>query len=103
MPEFDDPDFFRNVTPGQDVNWLSADHHYYTATEAYGTGGTATSLTPDGHNYRVQKWMQIAKPVISSPQTDLILLPHNRDNSVDYTASSTPRLACQRRHVRRGL
>ena len=27
VPEFDDPDFFRNVTPDQDINWLDSDHH----------------------------------------------------------------------------
>ena len=79
LPEFDDPDFFRVVTDS-DINWLDAQHRTYGAT-----GETVN------HNNRVQKWMQIAKPVISSPYTDLILLPHNRDNSIDYnTIASLP-------------
>ena len=88
FPEFDDPDFFRNVTAGQDINWLSTDHHLFTAEETYGVneGGTLTNPAVGSHNYRVQQWMQIAKAVISSPNTDLLLLPHNRDNSINYSA-----------------
>ena len=81
-PEFDDPDFFRIVTDN-DINWLDQNHG------TYGTTGQTVA-----HNTRVANWFQIAKPVISSPNTDLILLPHNRDNSVAYgTVTDFPTLA----------
>lgn len=70
-PELDDPDFFRYVT-GTDVNWLSDDHHNYTAAEAA------------DHNTRVENWVKIAKPVITQPDMDLLLLPHNTDGSIAY-------------------
>ena len=70
-PELDDPDFFRYVKAG-DVNWLDAAHAPYTAA----TAGT--------HNGLVDKWVQIAKPVIPGPDIDLILLPHNTDNTLTY-------------------
>lgn len=73
-PEFDDPDFFRYVTTS-DINWLSVDHHNYTSAEV------------TAHNARVDKWFQIAKPVINVEQADLILLPHNPDNSLQYDQS----------------
>ena len=76
LPEFDDPDFFRTVTDA-DINWLDAQHRTYGAT-----GQTVA------HNARVQRWMQIAKPIISSPNTDLILMPHRSDNSLNYTPYS---------------
>ena len=65
IPELDDPDFFRYVKAG-DVNWLDAVHAAYTAA----TAGT--------HNGLVDKWVQIAKPVVPGPNIDLILLPHTR-------------------------
>ena len=76
------PTFFGVVTDN-DINWLDKNHGTYGAT-----GQTVA------HNTRVQQWFQIAKPVISSPNTDLILLPHNRDNSVAYgTVTDFPTLA----------
>ena len=39
------------------------------------------------HNTRVDNWMKIAKPVIPGPNVDLILLPHNSDNTLNYDAS----------------
>ena len=75
VPELDDPDFFRYVKVG-DVNWLDDAHVPYTA---------ATMQT---HNATVDKWVQIAKPVIPGPNIDLILLPHNADNSLEYDAGS---------------
>jgi len=71
IPELDDPDFFRYVKAG-DVNWLDDAHAAYT---------TATAGT---HNGLVDKWVQIAKPVIPGPNIDLILLPHNTDNTLVY-------------------
>jgi prepilin-type N-terminal cleavage/methylation domain-containing protein len=70
-PELDDPDFFRTVTTS-DINWLDPTHGTYTAQEV------------TDHNARVDKWAQIAKPVIGIPNVDLILLPHNSDNSIAY-------------------
>ena len=71
VPELDDPDFFRYVKVG-DVNWLTDTHSAYT---------TATAMD---HNNLVDKWVQIAKPVIPGPNVDLILLPHNTDNTLAY-------------------
>jgi len=71
VPELDDPDFFRYVKVG-DVNWLTDTHSAYT---------TATATD---HNKLVDKWVQIAKPVIPGPNVDLILLPHNTDNTLAY-------------------
>lgn len=75
IPELDDPDFFRYVKAG-DVNWLDDTHAAYTA---------ATAST---HNARVDKWVQIAKPVIPGPNVDLILLPHNTDNTLVYDTAT---------------
>ncbi len=70
-PEIDDPDFFRTVT-GNDINWLNAAHLPYTAAEVM------------QHNQRVEKWQSIAKPVIPGPNVDLILLPRNADNTINF-------------------
>ncbi len=75
IPELDDPDFFRYVTTG-DINWLNDAHVAYTAQEV------------TDHNVRVDKWAQIAKPVIPGPNVDLILLPHNADNTLNYDAGT---------------
>ncbi len=71
IPDLDDPDFFRYVTTN-DVNWLNDSHTSYTAAEV------------TAHNARVDKWVQIAKTVIPGPNVDLILLPHNADNTLAY-------------------
>jgi len=71
IPELDDPDFFRYVSTN-DVNWLNDSHVNYTAAEV------------TAHNARVDKWVQISKPVIPGPNVDLILLPHNADNTLSY-------------------
>lgn len=71
LPEFDDPDFFRYVTTS-DVNWLSANHHPYTSSEV------------TTHNSRVDNWINIAKPVITGPNVDLILLPHDSSGKLTY-------------------
>ena len=71
LPELDDPDFFRTVTTS-DINWLSATHATYSASEM------------SDHNARVENWKQIAKPVIPGPNVDLIALPHNTDNTLAY-------------------
>ena len=87
VPDMDDPDFFRyvNLNGATDVNWLDDTHASYpTQTNP----ATVTTATADGmadqHNYRVEKWMQIAKPVIPGQNLDLILLPHNADNTLAY-------------------
>ena len=71
IPELDDPDFFRYVTTS-DINWLNDSHTTYTAQEV------------TDHNARVDKWVQISKVVIPGPNVDLILLPHNADNTLAY-------------------
>ena len=76
-PEMDDPDFFRYVTAGTDINWLSATHEYYTQTDA------------DAHNQRVDNWVKIAKPIINAPQVELLLLPHNADGKIAYDATGS--------------
>ena len=85
IPELDDPDFFRyvnlrdkngNLIGPPDPNWLNDTHATYTTAEA------------DAHNKRVDKWLQIAKPVIPGPNVDLILLPHNSDNTLNYDAGT---------------
>ena len=82
IPELDDPDFFRYVGT-TDTNWLDDTHAVYPAQTP-----SASVTTPDGkaaqHNYRVDKWVQIAKPVIPGPNVDLLLLPHNADNTLTY-------------------
>ncbi len=81
VPEMDDPDFFRYVKP-TDVNWLNDAHGAYGTQDAIGTTGTPGSAAQ--HNNRVEKWRSIAKPVIPGPNIDLILLPHNTDNTLNY-------------------
>ena len=93
VPELDDPDFFRYVNikadgtagPATDTNWLDDAHGLFPAQTAV---ASVTDATADGsaaqHNYRVEKWRQIAKPVIPGPNVDLILLPHNADNTLAY-------------------
>jgi len=81
VPEMDDPDFFRYVKP-TDVNWLDDAHGAYGTQDAIGTTGTPGSAAQ--HNNRVEKWRSIAKPVIPGPNIDLILLPHNTDNTLVY-------------------
>ncbi len=71
IPELDDPDFFRYVSTS-DVNWLNDTHAVYTPAEV------------TAHNGRVDKWFQISKPSIPGPNVDLILLPHNADNTLAY-------------------
>ncbi len=71
IPELDDPDFFRYVTTN-DINWLNDSHAVYTPAEV------------TAHNSRVDKWVQISKVVIPGPNVDLILLPHNADNTLAY-------------------
>jgi len=71
IPDLDDPDFFRYVTTS-DINWLNDSHVAYTAAEV------------TAHNMRVDKWFQISKPSIPGPNVDLILLPHNADNTLAY-------------------
>ena len=71
IPELDDPDFFRYVSTS-DTNWLNDSHVPYTAAEVI------------AHNARVDKWIQIAKAVIPGPNVDLLLLPHNADNTLAY-------------------
>lgn len=98
IPELDDPDFFRCVNINRDgtaaatatdVNWLDDAHGLYPAQTAI---NTVTDATADGstaqHNYRVEKWMQISKPVIPGPNVDLILLPHNADNTLAYDGAN---------------
>lgn len=76
IPELDDPDFFRYVKPA-DVDWLDDTHTTYGATTLVGQDVTS-------HNKRVDLWRSIAKPVIPGPNVDLILLPHNADNTLKY-------------------
>lgn len=75
MPEFDDPDFFRYVSV-TDINWLKDTHTTYAASDI------------TAHNIRVDNWAKIAKPVITAPFIDLILLPHNTDGTVAYDSTS---------------
>ena len=80
IPELDDPDFFRYVGTN-DTDWLDDTHTTYGATTLAGQDITS-------HNNRVDKWIQIAKPVIPGPNVDLILLPHNADNTLAYDSST---------------
>ena len=73
--EVNDPDFFRYVNAGTDVNWLSVDHHAYTSAEAL------------DHNTRVDNWQKIAKPVITAPEIDLLVLPRDSDGNIDFDQS----------------
>ncbi len=90
IPELDDPDFFRyvNQNGATDTNWLddAGSHGAYPTQTA-----TASVTTADGsaaqHNYRVDMWFQIAKPVIPGPNVDLLELPHNADNTLAYDTS----------------
>jgi len=75
IPELDDPDFFRTVT-SSDVNWLNDAHGVYTASEIL------------AHNNRVDKWREIAKPVIPGPNVDLILQPHDAQGKLTYDAGT---------------
>ena len=86
VPELDDPDFFRYVKT-TDVNWLDNAHGNYPAQDPISAnGGTPGSAAQ--HNNRVELWRTIAKPVIPGPHVDLILLPHNTDNTLAYDSST---------------
>ena len=85
VPELDDPDFFRYVKP-TDVNWLDDAHGAFGAQDAIGTTGTPGSAAQ--HNNRVEMWRSIAKPVIPGPNIDLILLPHNANNTLVYDTAT---------------
>ncbi|MGI4787485.1 MAG: PulJ/GspJ family protein [Janthinobacterium lividum] len=89
IPELDDPDFFR-IVGTTDTNWLDDTHGVYPTQTAI---ASVTDASADGsaqqHNYRVDKWIQIAKPVIPGPNVDLILLPHKADNTLSYDAGTT--------------
>ena len=86
IPELDDPDFFRYVGT-TDVNWLDDTHANYPTQDALGAAGTAGSF--EQHNNRVEAWRTISKPVILGPNVDLILLPHNNDNTLAYDKLTT--------------
>ena len=82
-PELDDPDFFRYVNvKSPDVNWLDAVHANYP------TQGAGTLGSTEQHNARVDNWRTIAKPVIPGPNVDLILLPRNTDNTINFDAGT---------------
>ncbi len=76
IPELDDPDFFRYVSRA-DTDWLDDNHVTYGTT-------TLSGQDVASHNARVDKWVQISKPVIPGPNVDLLLLPHNADNTLTY-------------------
>lgn len=80
LPELDDPDFFRYVKT-TDVDWLDNTHTTYAATTLVGQDATS-------HNKRVDLWRSIAKVVIPGPNVDLILLPHNTDNTLVYDSAT---------------
>ena len=84
IPELDDPDFFRYVKT-TDVDWLDDAHATYGATTLAGQDAVS-------HNARVELWRSIAKPVIPGPNIDLILLPHNADNTIAYDTGSVQAL-----------
>jgi prepilin-type N-terminal cleavage/methylation domain-containing protein len=88
IPELDDPDFFRYVSP-TDVNWLDdVGNHGAFGAQTPDTPGVTLDGTPAQHNIRVDRWAQIAKPVIPGPNIDLILLPHNTDNTLMYDSAT---------------
>ncbi len=76
--ELDDPDFFRYVS-ATDKDWLSAGHTLY---------GTAGAETVTAHNNRVANWEKIAKPVITAPNIDLLVLPRYADGTPVYDATT---------------
>ncbi len=86
QPELDDPDFFRyvNQNGASDVNWLDAAHGNYPAQVNTSVG------TPAGHNNRVDNWEKIAKPVITAPNIDLLVLPRYADGTPIYDANHVP-------------
>ncbi len=97
IPDLDDPDFFRYVSTS-DINWLDPNHANYpaqtppTSITANAPDGSMPHDYPDGspeqHNYRVNQWAQIAKVAIPGPNVDLLLLPHNSDNTLAYDAGT---------------
>ena len=83
IPELDDPDFFRYIrmsdaTPSK-VNWLN-DARRTMLDSVYTPSEIAA------HNLRVDKWREIAKPVIPGPNVDLILQPHDAQGKLTYDA-----------------
>ena len=82
IPELDDPDFFRYVSAA-DIDWLDDRHRTYGVVDPSGQNVI-------DHNSRVEKWVQISKAVIPGPNVDLILLPHNADNTLNYDAGTAP-------------
>lgn len=80
-PELDDPDFFRYVT-ANDTDWLSPTHAAYD-------GGTGAETVAQ-HNTRVDAWEKIAKPVITAPNIDLLVLPRYADGTPIYDTNHVP-------------
>ncbi len=85
IPELDDPDFFRYIrmsdaTPSK-VNWLN-DARRTMLDSVYTPSEIAA------HNLRVDKWREIAKPVIPGPNVDLILQPHDAQGKLTYDAGT---------------
>jgi len=77
-PIYDDPDFFRIVSPGEPD--LAADL----------SGGTVfTTMTAQQHNDRVYNWFKIAKAVISTKEIDLVGLPR-RGKSIIFDSQGNP-------------
>ncbi len=79
-PELDDPDFFRNVS-ATDIDWLSPGHVAYS-----GAGAEPVNT----HNNRVAEWEKIARPVITAPNIDLLVLPRYADGTPIYDANHVP-------------
>jgi len=75
-PTLDDPDFFR-VVKDSDICWFDRAHGNYKSQ------GPST-WTTTAHNDRLKNWEQIARPVLTAPETDLLILPHNDDRSLRY-------------------
>ncbi len=70
QPVIDDPDFFRVVTAGVDINPIT--NVAYTAQEA------------SDHNTHVYFWSKVAKPVIAASVADLIAPPRDARGNVVY-------------------
>jgi type II secretory pathway pseudopilin PulG len=85
VPYYDDPDFFRIVVAGQDLDLVPGQ----ADAQSPGVLGDYNAATATAHNDRVYNWFKIAKEVIATRDIDLAGLTR-AGNKVVYDAAGNP-------------